>query len=368
MSVLRYLLEKEFKQFLRNRFLPRMALMYPLVVLLIMPLATTMDIKDVSISVVDKDCTILSKQLIEKMDASNYFTIYTVERTYAAALEQVENGQSDIIVEIPHFFSTNIDKKQPTSVQISANAVNGMKGSLGASYLRELLHDFSQQIYPSQFELEQVGPTVSSLYLYNNTLNYRYFMIPGLMVFVIILLAGFLPALNIVSEKEIGTIEQINVTPVKKSQFILAKLIPYWLIGVVALTICFTVGWLVYDLAPVGHLMDLYLLSLLFIFIMSGIGLIISNYSKTMQQATFVMFFFMLLFVLMSGLFTPVSSMPTWARVVAAFIPPHYFVDAMRSIYLKGSTLFDLSREVMALVVFSVLINLWAVKSYNKVE
>mgnify|MGYP002239085503 FL=1 len=122
---------------------------------------------------------------------------------------------------------------------------------------------------------------------------------------LLMMLCGFLPALNIVSEKEFGTIEQINVTPVSKFTFILAKLIPYWVTGMLILTISIILAWLVYGLVPAGHLWLLYFFALLFIIVISGMGLVVSNYSRTMQQAMFVMFFFVIIIMLMSGLFTP---------------------------------------------------------------
>ena len=160
-------------------------------------------------------------------------------------------------------------------------------------------------------------------------------MIPALMGMLLTLICGFLPALNVVSEKEVGTIEQINVTPVPKFTFILAKLLPYWITGFIVLTLCFLLAWLLYGITPVGHFIVIYFLAILFVFVMSGFGLVISNYSATMQQSMFVMFFFMLILMLMSGLFTPVSSMPEWAQVITYFNPLKYFMEGMRMVYLN---------------------------------
>lgn len=141
-------------------------------------------------------------------------------------------------------------------------------------------------------------------------------MIPALMTMVLVMLCGFLPALNVVGEKETGTIEQINVTPVSRFTFTLSKLIPYWTIGFLVLNLCMGLAWLIYGITPVGSLLTIYLATLIFILVVSGLGLIISNHSATMQQAMFVMWFCMLVFILMSGLFTPISSMPTWAKCI----------------------------------------------------
>lgn len=174
---------------------------------------------------------------------------------------------------------------------------------------------------------------------YNPYMDSKYFLIPALMVIVFILLGGFLPTLNIVSEKEKGTIEQINITPVSKFTFIIAKLIPYWMMGFAVLTIAMTLAWAVYDFAPQGNILLIYLFAVLFIIAISGFGLVVSNYSDTLQQAMFVMFFFVLVFMLLSGLFTPISSMPRWAQAIASLTPPRYLIETMRLVYLKGAVL-----------------------------
>jgi ABC-2 type transport system permease protein len=175
-----------------------------------------------------------------------------------------------------------------------------------------------------------------------------------------------LPALNIVSEKEIGTIEHINVTPVTKFTFILAKLIPFWILGVIVLTLCMTVAALVYGLFPAGNLFTIYGFAIIYILVVSGFGLVISNYSNTMQQAMFVIFFFVMVFILMSGLFTPVASMPQWAQTITIFNPLKYLMEVMRSVYLKGSGFGEMLSQFFALCAFAIVANTWAVASYRK--
>jgi ABC-2 type transport system permease protein len=188
------------------------------------------------------------------------------------------------------------------------------------------------------------------------------------MVMLLTIITGFLPALNIVSEKETGTIEQINVTPVKKFTFVIAKLIPYWTTGFLILTICFILAALIYGLSPVGNIVIIYLFASIYISAVSGLGLVISNYSNTMQQAMFVMFFFVIILILMSGLFTPVESMPDWAQTITILNPLKYFIQVMRAVYLKGSGIEELTTQLVALAGFAVGLNVWAVGSYKKRE
>lgn len=373
--MLKFLIEKEFKQLLRNSFLPRLIIGYPCMVMIIMPWATNMEIKNISVNVVDNDHSVVSQRLIHKIDASSYFRLNNLSPTYNSALRDIESGDADVILEIPRHFEKKLENGEASHVLLAANAVNGSKGGLASSYMTATLADYNAQLHaenPSsgivQEAASSVQPSVSvsEKNLYNPHLNYKLFMVPALMVMLVTVICGFLPALNIVSEKEVGTIEQMNVTPVGKFKFILAKLIPFWVVGFVVLTLSFGFAWLIYGILPVGSLGIIYLLSALFVLVMSGFGLVISNHSATMQQAMFVMFFFIIILLLMSGLFTPVMSMPLWAQIITILNPLKYFVDIMRMVYLKGSGLTDLSLQIGALLAFATLFNFWAVKSYRK--
>ena len=373
--MLKFLIEKEFKQLLRNSFLPRLIIGYPCMVMIIMPWAANMEIKNISVNVVDNDHSVVSQRLIHKIDASSYFRLNNLSPTYNSALRDIESGDADVILEIPRHFEKTLENGEASHVLLAANAVNGSEGGLASSYMTATLADYNAQLHaenPSsgivQEAASSVQPSVSvsEKNLYNPHLNYKLFMVPALMVMLVTVICGFLPALNIVSEKEVGTIEQMNVTPVGKFKFILAKLIPFWVVGFVVLTLSFGLAWLIYGILPVGSLGIIYLLSALFVLVMSGFGLVISNHSATMQQAMFVMFFFIIILLLMSGLFTPVMSMPQWAQIITILNPLKYFVDIMRMVYLKGSGLADLSLQIGALLAFATLFNFWAVKSYRK--
>ena len=367
MSALSFLIVKEFKQFFRNALLPKMALSYPIIVMLVMPLVTTMDVRNISVTVVDSDNSSTSTRLVDKIKASEYFKFNGVSLTYDAALIEVEDGSADVVLEIPRDYERDFLLQKSPTLHISANAVSGTKGSLGGSYINSIIMEFSQMEFEQARGVGVKPPiNIDVVNMYNPTLTYRNYMIPALMVMIFIVLCAVLPALNIVSEKEIGTIEQMNATPVTKTIFILSKLIPYWIMGVVVFSLCFVLSWFAYDLLPVGSFGAIYVASVIFILVMSGFGLILSNYSSTMQQALFVAFFFIMIFMLMSGLFTPIKSMPDWAQWVSAFNPPRYFIDILRAVYLKGSGMADLWQKYVALGVFAVVFNIMAVVSYRK--
>lgn len=360
MSVLPYLLEKEFKQFMRNAILPRIALVVPLMVMLVAPLVTTMDVRDVRVAVVDHDRTVASRRMADKVAASPYFTLVARPTAYAGALRLVEDGRADIVLTIPAGYGRDLGSgRAAPRVQITANAVNAAKAQIGASYLSQLT---AAQAVPTD------GRRLAVQYRYNPTLDYRAYMIPALMTLLLLILCGVLPALNIVSEKEIGTIEQINVTPVGRLAFTMGKLIPFWAIGLVAVGVGIAVGSLVYGVWPAGSLWLILLASLLFTSVVSGFGLVVSNYSTTLRQALFVIYFFVMIFILMGGLFTPVASMPRWAQAVTYALPTRYYGEAMRALYLKGSTLADLLPQFGALALMAAGLGAWAVGSYRKTE
>ena len=365
MRTLRVLLEKEFRQFTRNAFMPKMVILFPLLVMLVIPWVTTMDVRHVGVSVVDNDHSELSRRIVEKLGASDYFTLRGVTGSYEEAYATLEAGKADVILSIPESFELSLAGSSPRRIGIDVNGTNALKGGLGSQYMVQIVQQALTEVRQEQSPVVQVD-LFAVQNRYNPTLNYPYFMVPALMIILLILICGFLPGLNLVSEKEFGTIEQINVTPVSRFLFTLAKLIPYWIIGFVVLTLAMLLAWWVYGLTPAGSVGAVYLAALFFILTMSGLGIIIANRSSTMQQTMFVMFFFIMIFVLMSGLLTPIESMPAWARDITYLLPPRYFVTVMRAVYLKGASVVELWPQYLALVGFAALFNAVAALTYKK--
>ena len=339
---LKYLIQKEFLQIRRNSFLPKLIVVFPIMIMCVMPWVMQMEVKNIVVDVVDIDHTVESQHLIQQIAASNYFIFNGQKANYREAMKDIEKGRADVILEI-----------RDGKYLIAANAVNGTKGSIGSAYL-------------SQIVSGAANTRTSSLTLYNKGQNYKLFMIPALFAIVVMLMTGFLPTLNIVGEKEAGTIEQMNVTPVSKWAFILSKLIPYWLIALFVITVCLLLAWLVYGITPSGSVWIIYVLAMLLALFFSSFGLIISNYSDTMQQAIFVMWFFVVMILLLSGLFTPTRSMPALAYLTTYINPMHYFIDAMRTVFIRGGTFANVAHQVFALLGIGLFMAVWAVQSYKK--
>ena len=348
--MIRYLIHKEFLQIRRNAFLPRLIVAFPIMIMCVMPWVMQMEVKNIVVDVVDIDHTVESQRLIEQIAVSNYFIFGGQKASYTEAMKDIERGRADVILEI-----------RDGKYLIAANAVNGTKGSMGSAYLGQILRGTRNEEGGTRNE---VGGTTYTLY--NPHQNYKLYMIPALFAIVMMLMTGFLPTLNIVGEKEAGTIEQMNVTPVSKWSFILAKLIPYWLIALFVITVCLLLAWLVYGLTPAGPVWLIYVLALLLALFFSSFGLIISNYSDTMQQAMFVMWFFVVSIMLLSGLFTPTRSMPDWAYLTTYINPMHYFIDAIRTVFIRGGGFQNVVHQIIALLAIGAFMATWAVQSYKK--
>ena len=343
--MIKYLIQKEFLQIRRNAFLPKLIVMFPIVIMCVMPWVMQMEVKNIVVDVVDIDHTMESQRVVQKIAASNYFIFGGQKATYAEAMKDIEKGRADVILEI-----------RGGKYLIAANAVNGTKGSMGSAYLSQIVTS----------NVTHHTSNITPLTLYNKGQNYKLYMIPALFAIVMMLMTGFLPTLNIVGEKEAGTIEQINVTPVSKWSFILAKLIPYWLIALFVITVCLLLAWFVYGITPAGPVWLIYVLAMLLALFFSSFGLIVSNYSDTMQQAMFVMWFFVVSIMLLSGLFTPTRSMPQWAYLTTYINPMHYFIDAIRTVFIRGGGLHETAHQVLALAGIGTLMGCWAVQSYKK--
>ena len=357
---LKYLIQKEFIQIRRNSFLPKLIVVFPIMMMCVMPWVMNQEVKNIRVDVVDNDRSTLSRQLVHSIEASRYFVFGGQKPSYQAALKEIETGKTDVALVIPQHYSRDLTQGRSPQVLIAANAVNGTKGSMGSSYLSQIV---TTHVAPTAAAMQS---KISTLFLYNRHLNYKVFMIPALFAMVLMLMTGFLPTLNIVGEKEVGTIEQINVTPVSKWAFILAKLIPYWLIALFVIVACLVLSWLIYGITCQGPVWLMFLLAMLLAFFWSSFGLIISNSSDTMQQAIFVMWFFVVCMLLLSGLFTPTQSMPHLAYLTTYVNPMHYFVDAIRTVFVRGGGLQAIAHQVLALLCISTLMGVWAVQSYKK--
>jgi ABC-2 type transport system permease protein len=343
----------------------------PTAQLIIIPLAMNFDVRDINISVVDGDHSTLSQKLIAKVGASGYFKLTPPQLSYKEALQQIEKEEADLVMEIPAGFERNLIREGTQKIALSVDGINATRATLGAAYLNSIIADFNKDMpLNSTIVGRNIIPPATIDITYSNWFNplaeYKYYIVPGVLVLLLTMIGGFISALNIVKEKESGTIEQINVTPIKKWQFILGKMIPFWIIGMIVFSLGLLVTRLVYGILPEGNIAVLYLFASVYLIALLGFGLLISTYSDNQLQAMFIAFFFMMIFMLMSGLFTSVESMPSWARMIANLTPITHFIKVIRMIVLKGSGFRDIGMEFLYMVLFAVVLNSWAIWHYRK--
>lgn len=366
MKALPYLLVKEYKQMFRNWLLPVVFILLPVAMMNVVPRIATQEVKNLNLAVIDCDHSSLSVRLTQKLQASEFFNLYATCPNYQTAYDLLQEGCVDFIVTIENEFEHNLYRTGEADVMVTVNAVNGMKGGLGNSYLTQIIMQYAQELVYESGETAHRPVTVEPRYLFNASLDYKPYMIPALMAMTLILLMGFLPALNVVGEKEHGTIEQINVTPVSRMEFILSKMIPYWTVGIFIVGFSMLLAWKIHGVAPAGNAGMVFLFNIAYIFTISSLGLTVSNYSENMRQAAIVMFFFIVIFILTSGLLSPIASMPHWAQEVTRLNPLRYIITTMRDIYLKDSSFIQLLPQFIPLCIYGAAASVWAVVSFRK--
>jgi ABC-2 type transport system permease protein len=368
MRILRFLLEKEFRQILRNRQILTTLLIAPLIQLILLPLAADYSVKNISLVVVDNDHSPFSQKLIAKVTASGHFRLTGYTASYKEALQLVEQDKADIALQIPIHFERDLVRENTKQLYMAVNAIEGTKANLGSAYLSSIIRDYNSDIrirwQPTPSPTPQVTTAPSNWY--NPFMNFKLYMVPAILVVLVTAMAAMQSAFNIVQEKESGTIEQINVTPIKKHIFIIGKMIPFLVRGIILFTLGLLVGWIFYGIVPVGSLLILYASLIVYLFAMLGLGLLLATYSATQVQAMSLAFFFINIFNMMSGVFTAIDSMPGWAQTMVATFPPSHFIKIMRMVVLKGSNFEDIGYPLTAMAVIGLVLNTWAVLNYRK--
>ncbi len=365
-----YLIRKEFLQIFRDKFIGKAIFAIPIVQLLILVPAVTFEIKSIKLCIVDRDMTTESRELIGKLEGSTFFKVWFATFSEEEANDLLSRDKCDLILQIPAGFGKETSQGNPVKLFVSANAINAMNAQLSWAYLNGVISDYNMNIITANAggqaysSIPQIQ--VTSRYWYNEMLNYTFYMLPGILGILVLIIGFILAGLNLVKEKESGTIEQMNVTPVKKYHFIIAKMVPFLIIGLIDLALGLILGKLLFNLPFEGNVALLFLCSAIFLVAVLGLALFLSTFSSTQQQFMFTAFFFMMTFVLMSGIFTPLESMPRWAQTIDLVNPVVYVMRINRMVLLKGSTAHDISREIVALTAIAVAFTALAINRYRK--
>ena len=380
MRALRFLLRKEFLQILRDRVILRMLFIMPMVQLLVLSNAATFEVKRAQLWVVDHDGTSMSRGVVDRLAASRRFVPVGASASMRAADDAMLDRRADVILVVPQGFERDLVRERRARVQLVMNAEDGSAAGVTRSCATEVLAAYSaelgSEVTPALATVgarPEVPPQRGRPMLetrqrawYNAELDYRDYMVPGILVQLVTIVGTLLTAMNIVREKEAGTLDQLNVTPVTRATFIAAKLIPLWLIAMLELAFGLVIARFVFDVPMRGDLAVVFLAAAFYLVAALGIGLWVSTAVETQQQAMFVTFFLTMIYLLMSGLFTPVRAMPHWAQWVAHVNPVMHFIALMRAVLLKGAGLTDVARPLAILAASGAVVLTIAVLRYRK--
>ena len=376
MKKLLFLLRKEFRQIRRNRFMIRAIIAVPILQMLILVPAITFEIKRIDLAVIDNDRSQASRELVSKLTGSSFFVVTATPATVTEAESMLLSGDADIALVIPPDFSRGLAGVTPPRLQVLADAVNASTAQLSWSYITSVIRDFNREVIistgmiPANMAAIRTGSlpgiSVSPRYWYNPKLNYKYYMLPGVLVILITAIGLMMTGLNLVREKESGTIEQINVTPIMKWQLIASRIIPFFIIGLFDLALGLGIGWLAFNIPFEGSLLLFFACAAIFLVAVLGLALFFSTMASTQQQFLFIAFFFVMVFILMSGIFTPTESMPLWAQQFNLVNPVAYLMRINRMVMLKGSGFSDIMRDMGMLTVLAFSYLTLAIRAYRK--
>jgi ABC-2 type transport system permease protein len=370
MRTILYLIRKEFIQIFRNKFISKAIFGIPLIQMIVLVPAVTFEIRNIKLCIIDNDMTSVSRGLTGKLEGSGFFNVTAATFSEKEANEMLYRNKFNAILNIPAGLGKEVGSGRPGKIMVSVDAINAMNAQLSWAYMNAVISDYNlnilaENVSASGMNRFSVINTVNR-YWYNEMLNYKFYMLPGILVILVAAIGFMLAGLNMVREKEIGTIEQINVTPVRKYQFIVSKMVPFLIIGLIDLGLGLIIGKILFNIPFEGSVLLLFLGATLFLLAVLGLALFVSTFSGTQQQFMFVGFFFLIVFILMSGIFTPFESMPLWAQKFNIVNPVAYLMRINRMVMLKGSTIQNISTELWSLVVIAICFSMLAVNRYRK--
>jgi len=367
-----YLAQAEVLHILRDHILLAQVLVVPVVQLLVLTNAATFEIRNTPIHIVDLDRSPASRGVVNRLAANGHFDIVDTTPSVDVGDDHLLRGTATMIVVIPRHFEESIVRTGVGQVQLSVNAEKGSAAGIVQSYATQVLTDYAASLRPvdNESRIADAGSRpridVQARSRYNPTQNYKHYMVPGILVALMTIIGTLLSAQNIAREKELGTLEQLNVTPITRGQFIIAKLLPFWVLGLIELSLGLLVGKLVFGIPMVGNLALLYCVAAVYLAVAAGIGLWISAIVDTQQQAMFVTFFIVNIYLLMSGLFTPIDSMALWVQKVTMINPVRHFVTISRAILMKGAGPAEIAQPFLILLGTAAVVLVVAVGQYRK--
>ncbi|MEG2071067.1 MAG: ABC transporter permease [Bacteroidales bacterium] len=368
MRIILMLIKKEFLQVFRSPLLLGILIVAPLVQFILFPFTADYEVKVLNIAFIDHDNSSITRDIINEFNHSQYFINQGIIESKKQAEYMMQCDKIDFLIEFPANFEKNIYNQEKVNMSITANAINSVKAGIGTGYVQKILTDYMQKLSVNTVNISnnQAQLLITNIYWYNEQMNYKNLIVPGILVILVTLIGAYVTALNLVREKEIGTIEQINVTPIKKWQFLLGKMIPFWILGMSEFIIGLILMKIVFGITVQGSIPILLGITAIYLFVMLGLGFFISSVAENQLQAMFIVFFLFVVFVLLSGLFTPTEGMPEWAMKLNYLNPMSFYMDVIKKIVLKGSGFSDVETQTIALSCMAVILNGAAIFFYRE--
>jgi len=370
---LKQMLIKEFIQVFRDKRTRFVLFGPPIIQMLIFGYAATFEIHHVPTVVLDLDHSQESRELISRFSSSPYFDVQRQLTDYRQIGDLIDQGKATVGLEINAGFAQNLRKGQTAPLQVIVDATNSNTALIASGYITQIALGFAQEyqqdrIYRLSPQMIERMPSVQleQRPWYNPDLRSRWFFVPGVIGSLTLVLVVTLTAFAVVREREIGTLEQIMVTPIRPAEFILGKTLPFFLIGLFDVSLIATVGTLWFQIPFRGQILVLFAGAILFLLCMLGVGLLISTVSSTQQQAMVTAFFFIMPAITFSGFGFPISTMPQWLQYLTYLSPLRYFLIVLRGTYLKGVGMEILWPQMLAMAALGISLLTIAVLRFHK--
>jgi ABC-2 type transport system permease protein len=368
MKRLLYLIQKEFRQILRVRAYIGLIFVMPFVQLLLLGFAITVDVKNLPLAVVDQDHSSASRRIIESFAKSELFDYYGAVESSEKAVRLLDGNRVKTVVIIPAHFERDLRTLKNPKLQVLLDGVDGNSTGIAMAYIQQsvmLLQKEWLRGAPSSMRKAEIVEILPRMW-YNPNLDSKYNIVPGIIAVLITMITAFLTAMNLVREKEIGTLEQLMVTPIKSWELILGKTLPFLAVAIMILFVGILAAGIVFGIWVKGSVVLLFFMSVIFSMSTLGLGIFASTMAHTQQQAMFVAYFFSLFTMLLSGFFIPIENMPSWVQIITYLNPMRYYIVIIREIYLKGSGFIHLWREALAMTAFGIMMLTLASLRLNK--
>lgn len=356
-------IKKEFLQFKRDPKMFGIILIAPVVQLIFLGYAANLDIEKIKLVVFDQDKSSTSRKLVEDLTSSGYFVIKDNVNDYKSVTRLLDYNKAIVALVIPNDFEKRINRKETAKLQAIFDAADGNTASIAAGYLQQIILQFAKNTSFGMMQrsgnlITPAGSITPEIRIwYNPTMKTRNYMVPGIVGLLLSIVTLLLTSLAVVKEKEIGTMEQLIVTPLKPYQIIIGKLVPFILLGFLSIVIVLTAMRFIFDIPVKGSIAFLFFSAFFYILSTLGLGLYVSTISKTQQQAMMIaVFAVMMPMVFLSGFAFPIENMPKIIQYISHVIPLKYFINIIRGVISKGLGFSELWINALVLLIMGIFI------------